>query len=112
MRPETDPRYLGPVLTTSGRDRAELESEITRLDALSGMFSSAGWGFLQELLDTESTLTRKKLTLPTGVKSLDEVYAQRERYALLQWLLFLPLETSDSLQRASEELFEMRTREE
>jgi len=106
---QTDnPRYMPSTHTTRDTRMAELTADIAELDNLLGTFATPGWKRLQELMDDKATQTRARLTLPGGADSLAEVYAQRERLAILNWLLFLPVDTQDKMQIASEELFEMK----
>lgn len=111
MQPEQDFRYLGPTSTTAGREIDQLEAEIAYNDKLSGTFATSGWKLLEELIETKAAETRRALTLPGGKQTLEEIFAQRERLAILNWLLYLPVETTDSLTRAGEELYELRERQ-
>ena len=104
----TNPRYMATVGTTRDSRIGELTREVDELDNLLGTFATPGWKRLQELMDEKATHTRARLTLPGGAESLAEIYAQRERLAILNWLLFLPVDTQDKMQIASEELFELR----
>ena len=93
--------------TTLDSRIGELRGEVEELDSLLGTFASPGWKLLQERIDDKATATRKVLTLPGGARDLDEIYAQRERLAILNWLLFLPVDTEDKMQVRREELYEL-----
>lgn len=99
-------------MTTLTLDTDRLREENAELSAFVAMFATEGWQMLADEIRRKHADTRAKLVLPTGVRDIEEVYAQRERYAVLSWLLDLPEKKADELKLNREQLYELEQREE
>jgi len=99
------------TVSTDPQRAERLREENEDLAPLMSMFSTTGWSKLSERLTLKQSETRNKLILPAGVSSIEEVYAQRERLGLINWLLDLPEDITHTVERNREELFELEQRE-
>jgi hypothetical protein len=98
-------------MTTLTMDAERLRAQSLELQPIVAMFQTEGWRKLASEIAHKTEETRRKLVLVSGVTSLEEVYAQRERYALLMWLLDLPAEKEEALKLVREQLYELEARE-
>lgn len=107
---ESDPRWLGDTSTQAVDREVELGNEVAALRELRAMCVREGWHLLEKLLIAERVEGVAALT--HRARDMAEVYAQRERLRLIDWLLELPNEVALKLTVAETELRGLSPREE
>ena len=111
MITESDPRWLGPQTEQAAIEReVELQNEVAALRELRAMCAREGWHLLEKLLTAERAEGVAALT--HRARDMAEVYAQRERLRLIDWLLELPNEVAAKLTVAETELRALSPNEE
>lgn len=86
--------------------------ENLELQPVLAMFSSQGWRWLETWLKDKRAECEKKLYLPNGVSTIEEVFAHRQRLGLINELLDMPEEKKHTVEMNNRDLMEAQQREE